>query len=180
MSALLDGQLPAEQAEEAWAHVYACHLCRDQVEREGWVKSQLAGLSGAARAVPEELVGSLRDLTPLERAAPAGTGAGDYVPDPGHHHGRRAVAVVGGGAIGAAMVGILALGLTPGTSPAERRPPPANVGITQGPTRTTPSPESVAVTDAPASTPHPTGSSSPAGSTTPISEMLPVTVIDPR
>ena len=33
-SALLDGQLPAAEAERLWAHVHGCHLCRDLVERE--------------------------------------------------------------------------------------------------------------------------------------------------
>ncbi len=52
VSALLDGQLPAAEAERAWAHVHACHACRDQVEREGWVKTQLAGLSFGRDAAP--------------------------------------------------------------------------------------------------------------------------------
>ena len=37
VSALLDGQLSQAEAEEAWAHVYACHACRDLVEREGYL-----------------------------------------------------------------------------------------------------------------------------------------------
>ena len=39
VSALLDGQLSAEETERAWAHVHQCHLCRDLVEREGWISS---------------------------------------------------------------------------------------------------------------------------------------------
>ena len=33
VSALLDGQLSAEETERAWEHVHTCHTCRDQVER---------------------------------------------------------------------------------------------------------------------------------------------------
>ena len=49
VSALLDGQLSPAEAERAWAHVHACHACRDLVEREGWVKTRLAGLSFGRR-----------------------------------------------------------------------------------------------------------------------------------
>ena len=42
VSALLDGQLDAVEEERAWEHVHACHQCRDDVEREGWVKTRLA------------------------------------------------------------------------------------------------------------------------------------------
>ena len=61
VSALLDGQLSAEDEERAWDHVHLCHLCRDQVEREGWVKTRLAGLSFevAAPSTPDWLKGSL-------------------------------------------------------------------------------------------------------------------------
>ena len=44
-SALLDGQLPPDETERAWEHVHTCHACRDLVEREGWIKTRLAGLS---------------------------------------------------------------------------------------------------------------------------------------
>ena len=53
VSALLDGQLPPDETERAWAHVHTCHFCRDQVEREGWVKTRLAGLSFGALGVWE-------------------------------------------------------------------------------------------------------------------------------
>ena len=67
VSALLDGQLSQAEADEAWAHVYACHACRDLVEREGWVKTRLAGLSGGVGAASPDLKGSLLSLTPGER-----------------------------------------------------------------------------------------------------------------
>ncbi|RYJ01693.1 MAG: hypothetical protein EON52_21000, partial [Actinomycetales bacterium] len=61
VSALLDGQLSAEETDRAWDHVHTCHSCRDQVEREGWVKTRLTGLSFevAAPCTPDSLKGSL-------------------------------------------------------------------------------------------------------------------------
>ena len=120
VSALLDGQLSARETEEAWAHVYACHACRDLVEREGWVKTRLAGLSAAepsAPAAPSGLKGSLLSMPPGDAIL---AGAGPHGP-------RRSVnvgaAVLGGGAIGAAMLGVLALGFAPGSAPpVDRRP----------------------------------------------------------
>ncbi len=119
VSALLDGQLLQAEAEEAWAHVYACHACRDLVEREGWVKTRLAGLSGGAGAASSDLKGSLLNLTPGERFLVEARSRGGV---------RRGVgvAVLGGGALGAAMVGVLALGLTPGSTPSNDRRPPAS------------------------------------------------------
>lgn len=121
VSALLDGQLSPAEAEEAWAHVYACHACRDLVEREGWVKTRLAGLSGGAGAASSDLKGSLLNLTPGERYLVEARGSGGV---------RRGVcvAVLGGGALGAAMAGVLALGLAPGSAPVnDRRPPTSRV-----------------------------------------------------
>ena len=57
VSALLDGQLSPADAEKAWAHVHACHFCRDLVEREGWIKTRLAGLSAAPDTTPDSLKG---------------------------------------------------------------------------------------------------------------------------
>ncbi|MBM0126106.1 anti-sigma factor family protein [Pimelobacter simplex] len=120
VSALLDGQLSARDTEEAWAHVYACHACRDLVEREGWVKTRLAGLCGAERGAPSDLKGSLLSMPP-----------GDALLDPESHppHRRTTGAVmIGGSAIGAAMLGVLALGFAPGsTPPADRRPPATQI-----------------------------------------------------
>ncbi|HWJ82023.1 MAG TPA: hypothetical protein VNS55_07290 [Nocardioides sp.] len=131
VSALLDGQLPAQEAEEAWAHVYACHACRDLVEREGWVKTQLAGLSssGTPGSAPSDLKGSLLSMPPGERYLVEARGGA-----------RRGlgVAVLGGGALGAAMLGVLALGAAPGSAPpADRRPPASRIespSPTLGPT----------------------------------------------
>lgn len=120
VSALLDGQLSAKETEEAWAHVYSCHACRDLVEREGWVKTRLAASCGGDRQAPSGLKGSLMSLPPgmpPGEALLAGSGTGTPP--------RRTGAVmIGGGAVGAAILGVVALGFTSGsTPPADRRPP---------------------------------------------------------
>lgn len=121
VSALIDGQLsPAEEAA-AWAHVHGCHLCRDQVEREGWVKRQLLGLGGAG--APEGLKSSLGDpgsclLARPRRQLPTVSG----------------MVALGGGALGAAALGMVAL-VGPGSS--AERPPTTSItrpsGTTQSP-----------------------------------------------
>jgi len=122
VSALLDGQLPADEAERAWAHVHACHACRDAVEREGWVKTRLAGLSADADRAPDHLKGSL--LCP----SPFATG----VPD--SQRSRRAgMIALGGSAAGVAFLGVLALGVTANTPAPERRTPVTNFGGTDVP-----------------------------------------------
>jgi hypothetical protein len=121
VSALLDGRLPPAEEERAWAHVHECHPCRDLVEREGWVKTRLAGLSFADRSeceAPDRLKSSLlaasgcgSALTPPQFPTSAGVRA---------RH--RSLAAIGGGAAGAAVVGVLALGAA-GTPQLERRAP---------------------------------------------------------
>ncbi|MEQ6903242.1 hypothetical protein [Nocardioides sp. YIM 152588] len=120
VSALLDGQMTPAEAEDAWAHVYTCHACRDLVEREGWVKTRLAGLCGDPDATPSSLKGSLMSLTPGEEFLAAS--AADE-----HRRGVAAgIALVGGGALSAAMLGALAFGALPGGA-AERRPPASQI-----------------------------------------------------
>jgi anti-sigma factor RsiW len=122
VSALLDGRLPAAEEERAWAHVHECHPCRDLVEREGWVKTRLAGLSFADQSeceAPDRLKNSLLAAAGCRSAlAPAqfptaATGARAR---------HRSLVVIGGGAAGAAVVGVLALGAA-GTPQLERRAP---------------------------------------------------------
>lgn len=137
-SALLDGQLPAEESERAWAHVYGCHVCRDLVEREGWIKTRLAGLStpcaDAPGPLPEGLIGSLR--------RPAQTGPTRFA-DCAHRRRRMAdlglgVATLGSGAIGATVLGVLALGAAPANAPqVDRRAPVASVSLPTGSTGNT-------------------------------------------
>jgi hypothetical protein len=109
-SALLDGQLPFDEAERAWAHVQQCHTCRDHVEREGWIKRRLAGLSyDVGTTASDRLKGSLlgaSELTPGECFL-----GGD------HHRRNVALAAVGGSAVGAAVMGVLALGAAPASAP---------------------------------------------------------------
>ncbi|WP_435768944.1 hypothetical protein [Nocardioides sp. SYSU DS0651] len=133
VSALLDGQLSAKETEEAWAHVYACHACRDLVEREGWVKTRLAGLSGVERCAPSDLKGSLLSMPPGDAIL-----AGARSRGASRRH--LGAAVVGGGAVGAAMVGVLALGFAPGSAPADRRPPATQINTTVPASPSTPAP----------------------------------------
>ena len=124
-SALLDGQLSAEETERAWAHVHTCHVCRDRVEREGWLKRRLAGLTydPTARAVPDDLKGTL-----LGAPGDVFFGfSGEVVRDDRASH-RRALglAALGGSALGAAVMGFLAFGAAPASAPTT--PAPAAVG----------------------------------------------------
>ena len=136
VSALLDGQLSPEESERAWAHVHACHQCRDLVEHEGWVKTRLAGLSFDDASAPDHLKGSLR-------GGPHWVPRGDGCHHPTHGRSRRTgLVALGGGAVGAAVMGVLALGVAPGDAPAnDRRAPVTNlVRPSETPRTTTPSP----------------------------------------
>lgn len=127
VSALLDGQLPPAEAERAWAHVQACHLCRDLVEREGWIKTRLSGLSGPSghprlTAAPDHLKSSLRCGAPVPTAF---VGPHDDADRPR----RAAVVMLGGSAVGVAVLGVLALGLGPAQTPSpDRRAPVTDIG----------------------------------------------------
>lgn len=132
ISALLDGQLPHDEAERAWAHVHSCHVCRDQVEREGWLKRRLACLAydPGASAAPDSLKGSL--------LAAAGAPGDVYLALHDHRSRRTTVglAALGGGAVGAAMMGVLALGAAPASAPTPDRPLPTASVTTPTPTPT--------------------------------------------
>ncbi|MBB6626885.1 zf-HC2 domain-containing protein [Nocardioides sp. KIGAM211] len=120
MSALLDGQLPPDEAERAWAHVHGCHACRDQVEREGWVKTRLAGLSyDGAGTAPDHLKGSLL-------GGPGAMPPGEaYLAMSGSPRRRSTgLVAIGGGAVGAAVMGVLALGVASGDVPTNDRRAP--------------------------------------------------------
>jgi predicted anti-sigma-YlaC factor YlaD len=125
VSALLDGQLSAEETERAWEHVHTCHSCRDLVEREGWVKTRLAGLSFDSGCAPAHLKGSLLGMPP-----------GDVILSLEAHRSRRAglgMAAIGGGAVGAAVMGVLALGAAPADAPSIDRRAPVTQLVTQSP-----------------------------------------------
>jgi hypothetical protein len=141
VSALLDGQLSPEDAERAWEHVHSCHQCRDLVEREGWVKTRLAGLSFGDASAPDHLKGSL--LGPVHRRPPGES----YFHHTAHHTGGRSrrntgLVALGGGAVGAAVMGVLALGVAPADAPTnDRRAPVTNlVRPSETPRTTAPSP----------------------------------------
>jgi len=118
VGALVDGQLSPADEERAWAHVHTCPTCRAAVEREGWVKRQLACLSLAdAGPAPDRLKGSL--CSPGAFAAYP-----DFVRN--DDRGRRlgGLAAIGAGTVGAAMFGVIALSAAPAEAPVmERRGP---------------------------------------------------------
>lgn len=124
VSALLDGQLTPAEEERAWSHVHDCHQCRDLVEREGWVKTRLAGLSFEAAAAPSSLKGSL--ISSLAHGVPPGEVFLGSAPDPRPR--RVTLVAIGGGAAGAAVMGVLALGAAPADAPTvERRAPTTSI-----------------------------------------------------
>jgi anti-sigma factor RsiW len=118
VGALVDGQLPAEESERLWVHVHGCRRCRASVEREGWVKMQLAGLASSWPAsAPLGLRQELATPAP-QTPAPAPASPQRSSTD---HRGLVTVAVLGAGSIGAAMVGVIALSVTAnGPDPARR------------------------------------------------------------
>jgi hypothetical protein len=117
VSALLDGQLAREDEDRAWEHVHSCHQCRDQVEREGWVKTQLAELTWGRDSAPAWLKGSLLASPDVRSPADAYLVAAAR-PRP------RGLVVLGGSALGATVIGLLALGAAPASAPSvERRAP---------------------------------------------------------
>lgn len=120
VSALLDGQLSAADEERAWDHVHSCHQCRDAVEREGWVKTRLATMQYAGSTAPSHLKGSLLFqgfatawADPHEDAL-VGAGAAAAAGRSRRHLGLTGI---GGGAVGAAVMGVLALGASPANAP---------------------------------------------------------------
>ena len=127
VSALLDGQLSSEHSERAWQHVHTCHQCRDLVEREGWIKTRLAGLSRSERdaEAPDDFLGSLLGGPPGEVLLAMSQGHSDAAAGRGVRRG-VGFAVMGGGAIGAAMMGVLALGAAPADAPSIDRRVPSN------------------------------------------------------
>ncbi|KQY56275.1 MULTISPECIES: hypothetical protein [unclassified Nocardioides] len=131
VSALIDGQLPQAESDRLWVHVHGCAMCRSHVEREGWVKTRLAGLNATSQpAAPNYLASVLCRATHLpEEPAPA-------LSPLGSRRRTMAVAVVGAGSVGAAMVGVFALAV-PAQAPAvDRRGPVTSLtGGVSGPSR---------------------------------------------
>lgn len=126
VSALLDGQLSVEDSERAWAHVHGCHVCRDQVEREGWIKTRLSGSSLEPGPASDALKGTLLGMPPGDALLALAGHRNQGSPS----RSRRAVglAAIGGGAAGAAVMGVLALGAAPAdVSNVDRRLPSSQV-----------------------------------------------------
>jgi hypothetical protein len=121
VSALLDGRLAPEEEERCWAHVHTCHSCRDLVEQEGWVKTQLAQLSFGPSAASHDFKSSL-----VGRCSALAPGSSPSLTPPSFptagHRPRRGLVAIGGGAASACVVGVLALGVA-GTPRLEPRPP---------------------------------------------------------
>jgi hypothetical protein len=114
VSALLDGQLSAADEERAWDHVHSCHQCRDAVEREGWVKTRLATMQLAGAPAPSHLKGSL-----LVHGIVGWPDLPDHpaLVDAGTRRRHLGMTGIGGGAVGAAVMGVLALGASPANAP---------------------------------------------------------------
>jgi hypothetical protein len=131
ISALLDGQLSPAEEERAWDHVHSCHQCRDAVEREGWVKTRLSAMQYAGSQAPAHLKVSLMvsGMIGQGELGRAGCGGGelgrwqesgaDDMFSIAEGRGRRhlGLAGIGGGAVGAAVMGVLALGASPANAP---------------------------------------------------------------
>jgi anti-sigma factor RsiW len=117
VGALVDGQLSPAQADRLWAHVHVCSTCRSAVEREGWTKTRLAGLSFAP--------------TPERRPAPPAPATyPTWVEPPAARPPRRfaGLAALGAGSAGAAIVGVLVLAPLPTEAPTnDRRAPVTNL-----------------------------------------------------
>jgi hypothetical protein len=131
VSALLDGRLAPEEEERCWSHVHACHACRDLVEQEGWVKTQLAqlsfGPSQPSHDFKSELVGRCS-------AMQSGAGHGMAAPQfpTTRDRPRRGLVAIGGGAASACVVGVLALGVA-GAPRVDPRPPVTDLTRPTGP-----------------------------------------------
>lgn len=137
VSALVDGQLDPSSAERAWAHVQGCALCQRQVEREGWVKTQLAAMTGE-QGPPPQLLGSLYGLGAThqraddEPEAALAWAAVNEIERQGRGLRRAGIALAGVGSVSAAVFGLatltgstLGIGGTP--SPVPTRMPTAQI-----------------------------------------------------
>jgi hypothetical protein len=129
VSALLDGRLAPEEEERCWSHVHACHACRDLVEQEGWVKTQLAQLSFGPGEPSHDFKSAL-----VGRCSALGAGHGLAAPEftTSRNRPRRGIVAIGGGAASACVVGVLALGVA-GAPRVDPRPPVTDLSRPTGP-----------------------------------------------
>lgn len=120
VSALVDGQLSPDEEERAWAHVLTCPGCRRLVQHEGWTKQRLGALADPVEGEPpSQLLGSLYAVDAWA--------AVDEIEQRSTR--RRTTAVlVGGGAVGAAVLGLVAVtGPSLGRGDVPTRPSPATI-----------------------------------------------------
>ncbi len=120
VSALLDGRLAPDEEERCWSHVHACHACRDLVEQEGWVKTQLAQLSFGPGQPSHDFKSALVGRCSAMQPGGHGLAAPEFPTS--RHRPRRGLVAIGGGAASACVVGVLALGVA-GAPRVEPRPP---------------------------------------------------------
>jgi anti-sigma factor RsiW len=127
-SALVDGQLSQAEEERAWKHVLGCPGCRRLVEKEGWVKQQLAGLAAPGGfAPPPRLMGSLYDVDAW--------GAVDEIERRSTRR-RAATALVGAGSVGLAVMAVMAVTSPPaGRGEVPGNQAPAMIGNNVSPAR---------------------------------------------
>lgn len=126
-SALLDGQLPAAEEERAWAHVHECCACRRLVEREGWLKRRLAGLSvDPGVSAPADLKGSLRGGVMAAAMWPSDD-LGESYSHPRSMRRTLVMVAAGGGAVGAAVFSMFTFAAAPADAPVPRNLPVTSV-----------------------------------------------------
>jgi anti-sigma factor RsiW len=129
VSALVDGRLAPDEEERCWSHVHGCHACRDLVEHEGWVKTQLAQLSLGPSETSHDFKSSL--LGRCSALASSGSGMAPAAFSASHRP-RRGLVAIGGGAASACVVGVLVLGAA-GSPRMEPRPPVTDLSRPAGP-----------------------------------------------
>ncbi len=125
VSALLDGQLPPEEAERAWAHVHALPLLPRRRRARG------LGQDPARRAVGRRR--TRRPTTSRARCS-CGHSLADRAGPTSDRPRRVAMVLLGGSAAAVAVLGVVALGLGGPNAPAPdaRRAAGANIGGSDG------------------------------------------------
>jgi anti-sigma factor RsiW len=119
VSALVDGQLSPSEEERAWSHVLTCPGCRRLVEHEGWTKRQLGTLCGTSMAEPPpQLLGSLYAVDAWSTV--------DEIEKRSRRR-RTAAVLVGGGAVGACVLGLVTVAGGPTGREIPARPSPATI-----------------------------------------------------
>lgn len=135
VSDLVDGRLGPDEEERAWSHVHGCEGCRRLVEIESWTKTRLRSFSRHDDREAPRL-----SLSP-EQLAWA------QVHEVEHAGVRRraALAAVGAGSVGVAVIGIVAVtgsGLGNGTVPGSPSPATVRAQLVNG-ARPSPMPRTI-------------------------------------